>query len=93
MPKAYTNLPAARKRCIVMTYKREATMDEPMFDVQQDEPCETETCERCGQSGPGPIDRLRVSGWLAYDGLSVTHEPLHVRICPACQRKTQEELR
>ncbi len=63
-------------------------MTEPLFDVADPDPGRAhQACGRCLTGAWASDDALRARGWLVYDGLSVTNEPLHVRICPACQRK------
>lgn len=63
-------------------------MTEPLFDVDDPDPGrEHQACEQCLIGAWASDDGLRVRGWLVYDGLSLTNEPLHVRICGACQRK------
>jgi hypothetical protein len=61
---------------------------EPLFEVEQADPGrEHQACDRCLTGAWASNDALRVRGWAVYDGTSQTHRPLHVRICPACQRK------
>lgn len=48
---------------------------------------EHHACDMCLTGAWCSIDALRVRGWLVYDGKSQTGKELHVRICPACQRK------
>jgi hypothetical protein len=65
-------------------------MTDPLFDAEEylplreDQQCQGEKCPTLVWASD---DQLRVLGWLVFDGLSVTGEPLHVRVCPACQRK------
>lgn len=60
-------------------------MDQPpLFNL--DEPaCEMEVCKKCARIVFASTDRLRVAGWLVFDGSSQTNEPLHVRICKECR--------
>jgi hypothetical protein len=63
-------------------------MTEPLFEIEAADPKrEHQACDGCLTGAWASDDALRVRGWLVFDGLSVTNEPLHVRICPACQRK------
>lgn len=63
-------------------------MTEPLFDVPDFEANrEHQACDRCLIAAWTSDDGLRVRGWLVFDGLSQTGEPLHVRICAPCQRK------
>jgi hypothetical protein len=48
---------------------------------------EDQTCDECRTEVHASIDELRVQGWVAFDGPSVTAKDLHVRLCPACRRK------
>lgn len=60
----------------------------PLFDVENADPDrEHQACDQCLIGAWASDSALRVRGWLVYDGLSVTGEPLHVRICPTCQRR------
>jgi hypothetical protein len=63
-------------------------MAEPMFEVADPDPNrEHQACEKCLIGAWASDDGLRARGWLVYDGLSCTNEPLHVRICLPCQRQ------
>ena len=63
-------------------------MTDPLFDIEDPDPDrEHQACEKCLTAAWASDDGLRVRGWLVYDGLSLTNEPLHVRICQPCQRK------
>lgn len=58
-------------------------MDEPLFDVENPDPKrEAQACDRCSGTAWASDDRLRVLGWLVYDGVSETGKDLHVRISP-----------
>jgi hypothetical protein len=60
----------------------------PLFEVAEADPGrEHQACDRCLIGAWASNDALRVRGWQVYDGASVTGLPLHVRICPTCQRK------
>jgi len=61
---------------------------EALFDVADPDPGrEHQACDRCLIAAWASNDGLRARGWHVYDGTSQTGLPLHVRICPACQRK------
>lgn len=63
-------------------------MTEPLFELDDPDPGrEHQACNQCLTGAWASNDRLRVRGWLVHDGTSQTGRPLHVRICPACQRK------
>jgi len=63
-------------------------MTEPLFDIEQTDPGRKhQACDRCLIGAWASDDALRVRGWVVFDGLSVTSKSLHVRVCPACQRK------
>lgn len=70
--------------------------DQPtLFDV--DDPDPNKTVQMCSY-GPcittawASDEGLRVRGWLVYDGESQTGQPLHVRLCPSCQRRLKREI-
>lgn len=66
---------------------------EPLFDLPDLEPSgETHDCDRCCAEVNASLDGLRVRGWLAFDGMSETGQPLRVRVCPACQEKGAREM-
>lgn len=66
-----------------------------LFDV--DDPDPSKIVQMCSY-GPCIVtawasdEGLRVRGWLVYDGESLTGQPLHVRLCPACQRRLKREM-
>lgn len=63
---------------------------EALFELEEPDPRrEHQACDRCLTAAWASDDGLRVRGWLVFDGLSETDEPLHVRVCPACQRRAQ----
>lgn len=66
--------------------------DEPLFSadllIGQMSALETQ-CDSCPTRVVSSMNALRVGGWIAYDGQSVTNRPLRVRICPACQRRNR----
>ena len=63
-------------------------MTEPLFEVVMPDPRrEHQACDLCMVGAWASDDALRVRGWQVYDGKSQTGRDLHVRICPACQRK------
>ncbi len=63
-------------------------MTEPLFEVAESDPGRKhQACDKCLIGAWASDDRLRVRGWIAYDGTSVTSKELHIRICPACQKK------
>lgn len=73
-----------------------AMTDQPtLFDV--DDPDPGKVVQMCS-FGPCIVtawasdDGLRARGWLVYDGESMTGQPLHVRLCPSCQRKLKKEM-
>ena len=50
-------------------------------------------CGTCGVQTLGCDEALRIRGWLVYDGVSMTSHPLHVRVCPTCQRPSETASR
>lgn len=63
-------------------------MTDALFDIEDPDPGrEHQACDQCLTGAWRSDDALRAGGWLVYDGLSVTNDPIHVRICPACQRR------
>jgi hypothetical protein len=65
-------------------------MTEPLFRLEDDDSGrEHQACDQCLIGAWASDDRLRVRGWIVFDGPSVTGKKLHVRVCPACQRKGQ----
>lgn len=65
-------------------------MSEPLFYIEPPAP-HGQACTRCGLMVLALRDELRVSGWQVYDGTSWTGQPLHVRICPTCQKCAKDE--
>jgi hypothetical protein len=65
-------------------------MDVPLFDIEPPPP-EAQQCTACGTAVLACHEELRVLGWLVYDGLSFTSQPMHVRTCPDCQRSERTE--
>lgn len=63
-------------------------MADALFELTDSDPGrEHQACDRCLTGAWASDDRLRVRGWLVFDGPSQTGKPLNVRVCPACQRK------
>jgi hypothetical protein len=58
----------------------------PLFDVPYTGPTpDMQVCDLCPTAKRASDDGLRASGWLVYNGKSVTGKTLHVRLCPACR--------
>ena len=65
-------------------------MTEPLFKIDLYRlRREDHTCDGCRLEIWDSVDGLRVKGWLVYDGMSQTSQPLHVRICPTCRNRRQ----
>jgi hypothetical protein len=63
-------------------------MTDALFEMAEPDPGRKhQACDWCLIGAWASDDRLRVRGWHVYDGTSFTGRPMHVRICPACQRK------
>lgn len=67
-------------------------MTEPLFEIKPPESVQ-QRCEWCHVSAWATGEALRARGWLVYDGVSVTGQPLHVRICPPCQKREAAKMR
>ena len=64
-------------------------MTDSLFETPLPDPDqERQGCDRCPAAVVASVDGLRVRGWIAFDGVSLTGKPLKVRICPACSRIT-----
>lgn len=61
-------------------------MTAPLFTVPDPDPgATTQDCQRCLAEVNASDNRLRVLGWMVYNGRSMTGKRLHIRICPTCQ--------
>lgn len=61
-------------------------MTAPLFALPDPDPAATtQDCQRCQAEVNASDDRLRVLGWMVYNGRSQTGKRMHVRICPKCQ--------
>jgi hypothetical protein len=60
--------------------------DPSLFDLCAPQPGTPQQCGSCTASVAATMDDMRVRGWIAYDGTSLTGQALAVRICPACRR-------
>lgn len=68
-------------------------MHDGLFEVDDPDPDRKhQACDDCLIGAWASDDALRVRGWLVFDGKSETGQPLHVRKCPACQRRGADEM-
>ncbi len=69
-------------------------MSEPLFEIEHPDPARViQECDDCEYLAWASDDALRVRGWLVFDGDAESGQPLHIRVCPACQRKRAREQR
>lgn len=72
-------------------------MSDSLFEIDSPDPARViQACDDCEYLAWASDDALRVRGWLVFDGDSEAGLPLHIRVCPKCQRKrvrTQHETR
>lgn len=63
-------------------------MTDALFYLPDPDPgARDQACIYCPARARGSDDKLRLNGWIAFDGRSITGKALHVRICPACQKE------